>query len=394
MATVGPNGTVFARRCGRGPAPPRPTATTLRYDPAMDAGPILDAQVVLPCADLAPTLAFFTELLGFRVAAIWPADQPTHAVVSGHGLRVQFEPGAGPAGLLRLRCVDRSALAGGRTSLTAPNGTRIELLDADPPVVVPPLDAALVVSRAGDEGAWGTGRAGMQYRDLIPGRLGGRFIASHIRIPDGGPVPDYVHFHKIRFQLIFCRRGLVRVVYEDQGEPFVMHAGDCVLQPPRIRHRVLEASAGLEVVEVGCPAEHETHADLELALPTGRVDPGRDFGGQVFARHVAADAVWAPWRVGGFEQRDSGIAAATGGLAGVRVARRSGPVPETPWAHQGELLFLFVLEGSLALRPAEGDVVALRAGDSVAVPAGLAHALTEVSDDAELLEVTLPGALG
>ena len=359
----------------------------------MVAGPILDAQVVLPCADLAPTLAFFTERLGFRVAAIWPADQPAHAVLSGHGLRVQLEPGRGPAGLLRLRCTDRGAVGGGATVLTAPNGTRIELLDADPPLVVPPLREALVVSRADDGAAWGTGRAGMEYRDLIPGRLGGRFIASHIRIPGGGPVPDYVHFHKVRFQLIFCRRGWVRVVYEDQGEPFVMHAGDCVLQPPRIRHRVLESSPGLEVVEVGCPAEHETHADLVMDLPTDRLDAGRDFGGQRFVRHVAADALWSPWRVEGFEQRDTGIGAATGGLAGVRVARRVGDVPAAPWSHAGELLFLFVLEGSLALRPAEGGEVPLRAGDSVTVPAGLAHALVDVSDDAELLEVTLPDAL-
>ena len=34
------------------------------------------------------------------------------------------------------------------------------------------------------------GRAGMVYRDLIPDRLGGAFIASHITIPEGGPVPD------------------------------------------------------------------------------------------------------------------------------------------------------------------------------------------------------------
>ena len=108
----------------------------------------------------------------------------------------------------------------------------------------------------------------MQYRDLIPDRQGGRYIASHIRIPDGGPVPDYVHFHEIRFQLIYCYRGWVRVVYEDQGEPFVMNAGDCVLQPPLIRHRVLESSAGLEVVEIGVPAVHATHVDHERALPT------------------------------------------------------------------------------------------------------------------------------
>ena len=53
----------------------------------------------------------------------------------------------------------------------------------------------------------------------------------------GGPVPDWVHFHKVRFQLIYCWHGWVRVVYEDQGDPFVLQAGDCVIQPPQIRHR-------------------------------------------------------------------------------------------------------------------------------------------------------------
>ena len=53
--------------------------------------------------------------------------------------------------------------------------------------------------------------------------------------------------------MIYVRRGWVRVVYEDQGEPFVMHEGDLVLQPPEIRHRVLESSPGLEVIEIGAP---------------------------------------------------------------------------------------------------------------------------------------------
>ena len=131
-----------------------------------------------------------------------------------------------------------------------------------------------MLTRLDAAASWGVGRAGMRYRDLIPNRQGGRFIASHISIPDGGPVPDYVHFHKVRFQMIFCYRGWVKVVYEDQGPPFVLQAGDCVLQPPRIRHRVLEASPGLEVVEIGCPADHETRADLVMELPTGRVEPG------------------------------------------------------------------------------------------------------------------------
>jgi hypothetical protein len=62
----------------------------------------------------------------------------------------------------------------------------------------------------------------MHYRDLLPSRQGGRFIASHIRIPDGGPVADDVHHHDVRFQLIHCVAGWVRLVYEDQGEPFVL----------------------------------------------------------------------------------------------------------------------------------------------------------------------------
>ena len=102
-----------------------------------------------------------------------------------------------------------------------PNGTRIEIAAAPPPLVLPPLQASFVLSRIGDDAQWTTGRAGMRYRDLIPDRQGGRFIASHIQIPNGGSVPDYVHFHNIHFQMIYCYKGWVRLVYEDQGPAFV-----------------------------------------------------------------------------------------------------------------------------------------------------------------------------
>ncbi len=126
------------------------------------------------------------------------------------------------------------------------------------------------------------GRAGMHYRDLIPDRLGGSIIASHIRIPDGGPVPDMVHYHKVGFQLIFCIKGWVDVVYEDQGPPIRLTAGDCFIQPPEIRHRVLEASDGIEVIEIGVPAEHVTAIDHEMTLPTPHLRPDREWQGQRF----------------------------------------------------------------------------------------------------------------
>jgi quercetin dioxygenase-like cupin family protein len=342
-------------------------------DPSSGRGP---AEAVLPCADLQPCLDFFVDRLGFRVEAIFPADAPRVASLSGHGLRLRLEPGGDP-GVLRLAGPPGEVL-------TAPNGTRVEFVDPDPPVVVPPLTPAFVLTRAG--GGSGAGRAGMLYRDLIPDRLGGRFIASHIAIPDGGPVADWVHFHKVAFQMIFCARGWVRVVYEDQGPPFVMHAGDCVLQPPRIRHRVLEASPGLEVVEVGCPALHETLADHDLALPTGRVDPGRDFGGQVFLRHVADASAWTPLD-GGLEAQATGMAQATRRLAAVRVLR-AGAGRGLAAVAAGELQFGFVLEGSAVLEHAGSHV--LGRADAFVIPPGERFALSGASDDFRLLEVALP----
>jgi quercetin dioxygenase-like cupin family protein len=310
---------------------------------------------VLFCPDLDRAIALFSQL-GLRLDAIFPADDPTVASLSGNGARVR---------LVRVGASDPGDLADPR----------------DPP----PLRPSYVLARP-DGIAWKTGRAGMQYRDLIPDRQGGRYIASHIRIPDGGPVPDYVHFHAIEFQVIYCYQGWVRVVYEDQGEPFVMHAGDCVLQPPRIRHRVLEASPGLEVVELVAPAVHATHVDHERALPTGELRADREFDGQQFVRHVSSAARFAPARIAGFDACELGIAAATRGLASVQVLRARAPVRHV-LRHGADLLFHFVLRGQLTL----DDEHRLTAADAFVVPAGRRFVWSDGSADLELLEVALPG---
>jgi quercetin dioxygenase-like cupin family protein len=351
------------------------------------------AEVVLPGGSLAETLAFFDEQLGFRLEAIFPADSPAVAVLSGYGIRVRLERDyAGAPGLLRLACAEPAAVADGRLELEAPNGTRVLLVSTAPELLLPPLQPSLVVTRL-DETQWSPGRAGMLYRDLIPDRQGGRFVASHIRISEAGPVPDYVHFHKIRFQMIYCYRGWVRVVYEDQGPPFVLRAGDCVLQPPEIRHRVLESSAGLEVIEVSCPAEHETLADHDRPLPTATRDRKREYGGQRFVHHELATAPWGPWRLPGFEARELGFAQATGELARARVARRFGVAAPQPARHDGELLFLFVLAGELTLRCDGKRAERLGAGDCFVIPAGLWHELDQCSEALELLELCLPADL-
>ena len=352
-----------------------------------DLATIRAAQIVLPCATLEPTLEFFVERLGFRLDAIFPADDPSVAVLSGHGVTVRLDGTVdGGAGYLRLLCDDDMD----NTRVVAPNGTVIEIVPADPPIVVPPVVEELVINRLHDGAQWIVGRAGMRYRDLIPGRLGGSFIASHIHIPEAGPVPDYVHFHHVRFQMIFCAKGWVRLVYEDQGEPFVLEAGDCVLQPPRIRHRVLECSADLEVVEIGCPADHETIVEHTIELPTSELRPDREFTGQRFTHHRSSQAVSQAWHRSGFEQRDLGIGDATGGLAGARVVRPTGDPSGDRLAHDTEFQFLFVLSGTATLDIETQNPTPLGHGDAVSIPRTIRWALLDCSPDLELLDVTLP----
>jgi quercetin dioxygenase-like cupin family protein len=248
-----------------------------------------------------------------------------------------------------------------------------------------------MVRRLVDGAPWIIGRAGMRYRDLIPGRLGGSIIASHIRIPEAGPVPDMVHYHTVGFQLIYCYTGWVKLVYEDQGPPFVLGADDCVIQPPEIRHRVLEASDNLQVIEVGVPAEHVTTVDHEMTLPTAVLNPSRDFGGQTFCRSDASAAVWTPWRIPGFVARETGIAAATRGAASVQVARPSAAAPGSVTSHASDILFTFVLSGSVTLHGDGQGAHAIGEGDAYVIPPYLKTALVDASLDLRLLEVALPG---
>jgi len=281
---------------------------------------------------------------GFRIDVIYPADDPHTVLLSKERERVR---------------------------LSKPDATPL-------PAGLPPFEPEFVLTKAG--AAAGQGRAGMLYRDLIPSRLGGRYIASHISIPGGGPVSDWVHYHRIALQMIYVRRGWVRVVYQDQGEPFAMNEGDLVLQPPELRHRVLESSGALEVVEITAPAAHETFADHEMTLPRGERREGL-YSGQRFLHHVAETTPWTPFL--GAEAQDTQMLAATGGLCEVRTMRPADATSLDFPSHDGELVFGFVLDGRAKL-----NGKSLAATDAFVIPPGDAWKLAGMSRDFRLLHVT------
>jgi len=345
---------------------------------------------LVECTDLDAEMAWFTGELGWRVHLVSPADDPARVVLHGDGGAIE----------LRRATADRPVtirVDGDHDRvITSPGGT---VVFSEPVAGKSVLGAAMTVPESAptlavvddSAGGFGVGRAGMEYRDLLPDRWGGRFIASHIRIADGGDVADWVHFHRIRFQMIYVAAGWVDVVYEGQGPSFRMHAGDCVLQPPEIRHRVLRSSPGLEVIEIGCPAEHDTIADHDLELPTPLVDQDRDFSGQRFVRHIADGSPTGTWFDPALSVRDTGIGTATAGLASVTVvcASAESPGTRTTLTHDGEFVMLVGLAGDAHLDI--GDRRArLAPRSSIALPPGSTWSWSDRSEDHEALVVEMP----
>lgn len=351
------------------------------------------AQLLLPTKNLPKEMDFFQKI-GFRLDQIFPADDPQVAIMSGHGLALRLDKNAHvPASHIRILTDEPDQFSITQNILIAPNGTQIELHPKTYQLAQPKTQHKFETKRLTGGEPWVVGRAGMMYRDLIPDRLGGSIIASHIHIPNGGPVPDMVHYHTIGFQLIYCYKGWVKLVYEDQGPSFILKAGDCVTQPPEIRHKVLEASDNLQVIEIGVPAEHMTTIDHGMELPTKIINRTRVFNGQTFCHHQLKNAVWEAWRLRGFTARSTGINEATNGLADVKVVRPAAIKTTTSWAsHTTNILFTFILEGSLTIEVVDEGKHALKAGDAFVMPPDRKSRIIDSSADLEFLEVSLPGA--
>jgi len=103
-------------------------------------------------------------------------------------------------------------------------------------------------------------RAYAKYRDLgIAKATNGLAVAHVIRfVPPCRPEEvSKLHTHDVEFQMIYVLKGSMTTELDGQGA-ITMKAGSCWIQPPNIKHKVLDYSDDCEVLEIVLPADFKT----------------------------------------------------------------------------------------------------------------------------------------
>ena len=103
-----------------------------------------------------------------------------------------------------------------------------------------------------------------KYRDLgFAAATQGLAHAQVIRLigPCNPAEVSKLHFHDLEFQMVYVLKGWVKTYMEGQGET-LMQQGSAWIQPPRIKHLIMDYSDDVELLEVVLPAEFKT---VELA---------------------------------------------------------------------------------------------------------------------------------
>ena len=101
-------------------------------------------------------------------------------------------------------------------------------------------------------------RSYFEYRDLgIADASNGEVIAHVIRAKEGSNATGDWHVHDCNFQMYYVIKGWINFEYEGHGFK-TAKAGDCVMQPAGIRHREMEHSEDLELIEIVSPADFQS----------------------------------------------------------------------------------------------------------------------------------------
>jgi hypothetical protein len=97
-------------------------------------------------------------------------------------------------------------------------------------------------------------------RDLGFAEATGGMVEAHVNRrarPFNAADVSIPHYHDTQFQMVYVLKGWVRSEFEGQGE-ITMREGSAWIQPPCIKHSVLDYSDDLEVLEIIIPAQYDT----------------------------------------------------------------------------------------------------------------------------------------
>jgi Cupin domain len=103
-------------------------------------------------------------------------------------------------------------------------------------------------------------RSYAKYRDLGMAKATGGMVQAHVIrfVPPCNPREvAKLHYHDVELQMIYVLKGWIKTELAGEGA-HVMRAGSAWLQPPRIRHKVLDYSDDCEVLEIVLPADFKT----------------------------------------------------------------------------------------------------------------------------------------
>lgn len=114
-------------------------------------------------------------------------------------------------------------------------------------------------------------------------------------------------------------------------------------------------------------------------------------------RHATPEnAPFVPGRRSFFTYRDLGVTEATHGEMRAQVMSAiTGMTEPTGWHyHVCEGQFVYALKGWVDLEFETGEMLRLQAGESLFIPGGMRHNELRTSEDLEILEVSIPAAMG
>lgn len=103
-------------------------------------------------------------------------------------------------------------------------------------------------------------RSYAKYRDLNIASATNGLARAHVikMLPPCDPAEvSKRHYHDVEFQMVYVLKGWIKGEYEGAGI-VTMREGSCWLQPPRIKHSVLDYFDDCELLEIIMPADFET----------------------------------------------------------------------------------------------------------------------------------------